>query len=59
VIGELPSDEDAVALWRHVSWLVRYGNFSEVKRDRLSLPDLPVVAWNQQKRAERKAQEGK
>ena len=26
VIAELPSDEDAVELWRHTSWLVRYGN---------------------------------
>jgi predicted DsbA family dithiol-disulfide isomerase len=57
VIGELPSDEDAIALWQHTSWLVRYGNFSEMKRDRLSLPDLPVVAWNQKKRAEKKAAE--
>jgi hypothetical protein len=29
-----------------------------MKRDRLSLPDLPVVEWNQKKRAEKKAQEG-
>jgi hypothetical protein len=35
VISELPSDEDAVDLWRHVSWLARYDNFAELKRDRM------------------------
>ena len=34
VISVLPSDDDAVELWRHVSWLVRYESFSELKRDR-------------------------
>ena len=45
VISVLPSDEDAVALWRHTSWLVRYGNFAELKRTRLGRPDLPSVKW--------------
>ena len=32
VVYKLPTDEDAVALWRHTTWLVRYGNFAELKR---------------------------
>ncbi len=42
VISNPPaSDEEALALWEHVSWLVRYENFSELKRDRTVEPDLP------------------
>lgn len=41
VISHVPSDDDAVALWEHVEWLARYGNFSELKRERTSKPDLP------------------
>jgi 2-hydroxychromene-2-carboxylate isomerase len=51
VISTLPSDEDAVALWRHTSWLVRYGNFAELKRTRLGRPDLPVVTWRAEQAA--------
>lgn len=40
VVSEMPSDEEALELWRHVSWLVRYENFSELKRDRIASPDL-------------------
>lgn len=40
VISNVPTDEDAVELWRHVSWLARYENFSELKRDRSVDPDL-------------------
>lgn len=40
VVSEMPTDEEAVALWRHVSWLVRYENFSELKRDRMASPEL-------------------
>lgn len=40
VISNLPTDDDAVELWHHVSWLVRYQNFSELKRDRTIDPDL-------------------
>jgi protein-disulfide isomerase-like protein with CxxC motif len=45
VISTLPNDEDAVALWRHTSWLVRYGNFAELKRTRLGRPDLATIRW--------------
>jgi len=50
VVSALPTDEDAVELWRHTRWLVRYGNFAEVKRGRGSPPDLPTMAWYQQER---------
>lgn len=40
VISEVPSDDDAIALFRHVTWLTRYENFSELKRDRTITPDL-------------------
>lgn len=54
VISAVPSDEDAVELWRHVSWLVRHENFSELKRDRLSPPQLPAMDWYRaQRQAER------
>ncbi|MCI0546713.1 MAG: DsbA family protein [Candidatus Rokubacteria bacterium] len=53
VISALPSDEDAIALWRHTSWLVRYGNFAELKRDRLGRPDLPTVAWRSAQQAKK------
>ncbi|MFO8074793.1 MAG: DsbA family protein [Egibacteraceae bacterium] len=42
VISELPSDADAVELLRHVVWLTRYENFSELKRDRAD-PDLESI----------------
>lgn len=45
VISALPSDEDAVELWEHVSWLARYENFSELKRGRVSNAVLPARAW--------------
>jgi protein-disulfide isomerase-like protein with CxxC motif len=50
VISALPSDEDAVELWRHVSWLARYENFAELKRDRVAPPDLPAVEWRRQQK---------
>lgn len=40
MISNVPADGEAVELWRHVSWLARYGNFSELKRDRSIDPDL-------------------
>lgn len=40
VISEVPNDDDAVELWRHVSWLVRHGEFAELKRERLAAPAL-------------------
>jgi hypothetical protein len=43
VISNEPADEkEAVELWEHVSWLTRYTNFSELKRDRLEQPDLAM-----------------
>jgi 2-hydroxychromene-2-carboxylate isomerase len=35
VISRMPEDDDAVELFRHVVWLTRYENFSELKRERL------------------------
>jgi predicted DsbA family dithiol-disulfide isomerase len=51
VVSDLPSDGDAVELWRHTSWLVRYVNFGELKRNRLPQTDLPTVVWNREQRA--------
>lgn len=53
VISEVPTDEDAVELWRHVSWLVRYENFAELKRDRIADPDLESVRRREAARAAR------
>ncbi len=43
VVSDVPGDDDAVELWRHVAWLTRYANFSELKRDRVADPDLESV----------------
>jgi protein-disulfide isomerase-like protein with CxxC motif len=43
VIREVPSDEDARDLLRHVVWLIRTPNFYELKRDRTDYPDLPYI----------------
>jgi hypothetical protein len=45
VISDFPSDDDAVKLWASVSWLARYENFAELKRNRISLPVLPAREW--------------
>jgi 2-hydroxychromene-2-carboxylate isomerase len=45
VIGHEPGDEDAVELWRHVAWLARYDNFSELKRERTVAPDH-LASWS-------------
>ena len=50
MISQLPDDADGVELWKHVSWLVRYENFSEVKRDRTIPNDLPAAIWRAQQR---------
>lgn len=50
VISQLPNDEDGVELWRHVSWLARYENFSELKRDRTIPNDLPAALWRRRQR---------
>ncbi len=52
VISNVPDDADAVQLWRSVSWLTRYENFSELKRDRTIEPDLESVRrYNDARRA--------
>lgn len=56
VISELPDDDDAVTLWRHTVGLMRYGNFSELKRARALPPDLPTAAWYREERAKKHAQ---
>ena len=44
VISSVPaSDEEAVELFHHVVWLVRYENFSELKRERSQPPDLEAI----------------
>lgn len=44
VISRVPTDdEEAVELFRHVAWLVRYENFSELKRERSEPPDLEAI----------------
>lgn len=53
VITDVPGDEDAVELFRHVAWLARYENFSELKRDRSRRPDLESVRQFQARMAER------
>jgi sugar phosphate isomerase/epimerase len=40
VISQVPPDDEAVELWRHVVWLTRSDNFWELKRDRAVEPDL-------------------
>jgi pimeloyl-ACP methyl ester carboxylesterase/protein-disulfide isomerase-like protein with CxxC motif len=51
VITEPPaSDEEALELFRHVVWLARYENFSELKRDRTTSPDLASVRQWQRER---------
>ena len=53
VIIEVPGDNEAVELWRHVSWLVRNQNFAELKRERSRLPDLESVRRALRRKAER------
>jgi predicted DsbA family dithiol-disulfide isomerase len=59
VISQLPNDEDAVQLWRSVSWLARYDNFSELKRDRALPPDLPAMDFLRKQREAQRAAEAK
>ena len=51
VITEVPGGPEAVELWRHVTWLVRYENFSELKRERTRQPDLASVRRWERRRA--------
>jgi 2-hydroxychromene-2-carboxylate isomerase len=50
VISTIPDDDEAVELWRHTAWLTRRSNFAELKRGRVSLPDLPAIVWGQEQR---------
>lgn len=43
VVTEVPADDEAVELWAHVSWLTRYENFAELKRERAAAPPLESV----------------
>jgi predicted DsbA family dithiol-disulfide isomerase len=54
VVYSLPDDEEAIELWRHTTWLVRCGNFAELKRGRGGLPDLPAMEYLVRKHAEAK-----
>ena len=56
VVSQLPSDEDTVALWQHLSWLTRYTNFAELKRSRATPPDLPTATWYREQRDKERAQ---
>jgi protein-disulfide isomerase-like protein with CxxC motif len=52
VISNPPAnDEEAAKLWEHIEWLVRYDNFSELKRDRTIEPDLQMVRTMKARRA--------
>ena len=53
VIYKVPDDEEAVELWRHTIWMVRYGNFAELKRGRGGLPDLPAIEYRARQHAQR------
>jgi protein-disulfide isomerase-like protein with CxxC motif len=53
VIAEVPSDEDAVQLLKHVCWLVRHDAFAELKRDRTPITDLESVRPRETGRTER------
>jgi hypothetical protein len=51
VISSVPeTTEEAVELWRHISWLTRNPNFAEMKRDRRPA-DLPEYAAARQQAA--------
>ena len=45
VVSEMPTDDDAVKLFEHVAWLVRYENFGELKRERIDLDVPSAAAW--------------
>ena len=52
VIVDVPQDAEALELWKHFSWLVRNGNFAEVKRERTRYPDLESIRRYRQRKAE-------
>jgi 2-hydroxychromene-2-carboxylate isomerase len=53
VIYALPGDDEARELWAHTTWLVRYGNFAELKRGRGGVPDLPAMEYRVRQYQER------
>lgn len=53
VVSRVPSDEEAVELWRHVAWLTRSDNFWELKRHRAVEPDLDGYRVRKAKAAQR------
>lgn len=55
ISNEPASVDEATRLWEHVTWLVRYENFSELKRDRTIQPDLARVRTMIAKRAAEQA----
>lgn len=44
VISELPSDDDAVALWEAIETLARFPGFAELKRALRDVPDLSLLS---------------
>ncbi len=56
VIYDVPDDDKTVELWRHTIWLVRYGNFAELKRGRGGLPELPAMEYRVRQYAERRGE---
>lgn len=51
VVSEVPPDDEALELWGHTAWLVRNGNFSELKRSHRPPPDLAITRWWREQRA--------
>jgi len=51
VIKEVPSDEEAIELFKHVRWLMQNANFYELKSGRPEYPDLPYIKRALAKRA--------
>jgi predicted DsbA family dithiol-disulfide isomerase len=56
VIYQLPDDDEARELWDHTVWLVRYGNFAELKRGRGGVPELPAMEYRVRQYQQRQAQ---
>jgi predicted DsbA family dithiol-disulfide isomerase len=55
VMPRIPSDEEALELWEHVSWIIRNPNVYELKRNRSEHPDLEGLRLGQIRRAARKS----
>ena len=59
VISVKPNDADVVPLWQSVKFLAGYDNFSELKRDRTTPPDLEAARHHAAERARKAAEEAK